>query len=129
LAADRNITLDVFTGTHEVITMYNSESDEEEEIYLDMVNKQIPLPKFFYKILIDAKSMSGVVFVCANNIHITIDEIRRDYIICRDMSDEIKYIKWRRKDIKRGYCYACYVDEFLDKVPHLEGIFVNKLLL
>jgi DNA/RNA non-specific endonuclease len=128
LAADRNITLDVYTGTHGIIKMNNSQGIAQD-VYLDMVNKQIPVPKLFYKILIDTKGSAGIAIVCANNVHISIDNIRRDYIICDDVSDEIKYIKWRRKEIRRGYCYACRVDEFLKKVPHIDEIYISKLLL
>ena len=128
LAANRNITLNVYTGTYGVASLENVEG-KSQEIYLDMVNKQVPVPKLFYKILISAKTQAGIAIVCANNIHITMDEILESYVICEDISDEIKYIKWRKKDIRRGYCYACRVNEFLEKVPHLKGIEVENLLI
>lgn len=128
LARDRNLTLDVYTGTHGVIELPNV-NGKSQEIYLDMVNKQIPVPKLFYKILINAKASSGIALVCANNVHIKINEIQRNYIICKDVSDEIKYIKWKKKEIRRGYCYACSVNDFLSKVPHLNDIHVKNLLI
>lgn len=128
LAADRNITLTVYTGTHGVIKLRNEEG-KSTEIYLDMVHKQIPIPKLFYKILINAKANSGIALICVNNVHISIEEIHRDYVICEDISDDIKYIKWRKKEIRRGYCYACRVDEFLAKVPHLNSTFVKTLII
>lgn len=128
LAADRNITLDVYSGTHGVIELRNVKG-KSQEIYLDMVNKQIPVPKLFYKILINAKANSGIALVCANNVHIKINEIQRNYIICKDISEEIKYIKWKKKEIRRGYCYACGVNDFLAKVPHLNDIYVKNLLI
>lgn len=128
LAADRNITLNVYTGTHGIIAMNNS-MGITENIYLDMVNKQIPVPKLFYKLLIDAEGSAGIAVVCANNIHTSIDEIKRDYIICEDVSDEIRYIKWKRTDVKRGYCYACHVNEFLEKIPHVNVTNAHNLKL
>lgn len=100
----------------------------QQNIYLDMDNKQIPVPKLFYKILINSKEKSGIAIVCANNVHITIDEIEEDYVICDDVADSIRYIKWKRKEVRRGYCYACNVNDFLDKVPHLKGVQTKKLL-
>lgn len=111
------------------MTTLENVNGKSQEIYLDMVNKQVPVPKLFYKILINAKANSGIALVCANNVHITIDEIQKNYIICEDISDQIKYIKWRRKEIRRGYCYACRVNDFLVKVPHLNGIDVKNLLI
>ncbi|KAG5680888.1 hypothetical protein PVAND_010367 [Polypedilum vanderplanki] len=128
LAADRNITLNVYTGTYGILSLRDSYG-QAQNVYLDMVNKQVPVPKYFYKILFDAKGNSGTVFVCANNVYASKDEINRDYIICNDVSDEIKYINWKRKDTKRGYCYACHVDEFLEKVSHVKGLSVENLLI
>lgn len=99
------------------------------ELYLDMTEKQIPVPKYFYKILIDETSKLGIALICVNNVHVSIEDIQRHYIICEDISDDIKYLKWRRKEIRRGYCYACRVDEFLAKIPHFNATNVVKDLL
>lgn len=101
----------------------------KQNLYLDMKRKQIPIPKLFYKLLINSMDKSGVAIVCANNVFATIDEIKSDYIICEDVSDNVKYIKWRRKEVRRGYCYACSIDDFLLAVPHLKGIQINGLLV
>lgn len=129
LAADRNSTLTVYTGTHGILKL-RALNGKFREIYLDMANKQIPVPKIFYKLLIDESKKSGIALVCVNNVHISIEEIRRDYVICEDVSDSIKYIKWRKADVKRGFCYACRVDEFLAKVPHVKNLLrVENLLI
>jgi hypothetical protein len=128
LAADRNITLAVYTGTHGTLSL-NDAYGRAHHVYLDMVNKQVPVPRLLYKILIDAEGSSGIALVCANNVYASAEQIRRDYIICDDVSDEIRYIKWRKGDVKRGYCYACRVDEFLDVVPHVSGLIVENLLV
>lgn len=91
------------------------------EIYLDADNKKVPVPKLFYKMLIDREMASGIVLIGVNNPHITLDEIQSNYIVCNDVSDMIRYIKWRPRDVRHGYCYACNVSDFLEKVPHLKG--------
>lgn len=107
----------------------NNSDGQKQNIYLDMNNKQIPVPKFFYKILINSAESTGIAIICANNVHTTIDEIESDYVICEDISENIKYIKWRRKEVKRGYCYACSVDDFLKIVPHLKRVQIKNLLI
>lgn len=128
LAADRNISLDVFTGTHGVLKL-NDTDGVEQAIYLDAENERVPVPKIFYKILINTSENSGVVLIGVNNIHILKAEILKNYVVCDDVSEKIKYIKWRSKDIRRGYSYACTVNDFLKKVPHLSDITVNSLLI
>lgn len=128
MAADRNITLDVYTGTHGVLQFYDTDG-EAQDIFLDTDDNKIPVPKVFYKILINKSNDSGVVLIGVNNPHVSKQEIRRDYLVCNDVSDKIKYIKWRPKDIRRGYSYACEVNDFLTNVPHLPNIAVRSLLV
>lgn len=128
LAADRNITLDVFTGTHGVLKL-NDTDGVAQEIYLDVENGMIPVPKIFYKILINVERNAGVVLIGVNNPHASLPEILRDYVVCKDASDDIKYIKWRSKDIRRGYSYACEVNDFLREVPHLANVNIKSLLV
>lgn len=82
----------------------------------------------FYKILINNADSSGIVLIGVNNPHITIQDVLQDYIVCTDVSDEVE-IKWRSKDIRRGYSYACDVNEFLEAVPHLRNINVKSILI
>lgn len=128
LAADRNITLEVYTGTHGVIK-FNDTDGIAQEIYLDNDNKKVPVPKIFYKILIDKFRNAGIVLIGVNNPHVTMQEITRNYVVCNDVSHKIRYIKWRTTDIRRGYSYACEVNEFLKEVPHLENLHVKSLLI
>lgn len=86
------------------------------------------MPKVFYKILIDRANDAGVVLVGVNNPHISMREINRNYVLCTDISDQISYVKWRRKDIRRGYSYACSVNDFLQRVPHLFNVNVKSIL-
>lgn len=127
-AADRNITLDVYTGTYGVSQFWNNKGDRRN-IYIAWPQLQIPMPMLYYKILINQADQSGIVFIGVNNIFLTLDEINRDYIICTDIGDSVNYINWRKTDISRGYMYACDVNEFLQRVPHIQGLVANSLLL
>lgn len=128
MAANRNITLEVYTGTYGVIKLYDSEG-VAREIFLDHDNKKVPVPKIFYKILLDKSQSAGVVLIGVNNPHVSMEEINRDYILCNDVSQKIKYIKWRLNDIRRGFVYACEVGDFLENVPHLKISNLKSLLI
>lgn len=128
LAADRNISLDVYTGTHGVLKL-NDTDGVEREVYLDVENRKVPVPMIFYKMLINKAEASGIVLIGVNNPHASIKEINRDYIFCDDISDEIIFIKWRPRDIRRGYSYACSIEDFLENVPHLSSVGVKSILI
>lgn len=34
-----------------------------KDVYLDYTKKQIPVPKFFFKVVLDEKAKQGVVFI------------------------------------------------------------------
>jgi DNA/RNA endonuclease G (NUC1) len=128
LAADRNIFLDVYTGTFGV-TQYRDVSGANQQIFLAFPSRQIPVPMLYYKILVNRSNRAGVVLIGVNNPHLTLTEILRDYVICNDVSDRINYVSWRRDDLVRGYSYACEVNDFLRRVPHIPGLVVTSLLV
>lgn len=128
LASNRNLFLDVYTGTFG-ITQLRDDSGVNHQIFLDYPNRQIPAPMLFYKILVNRADRSGVVFLGVNNPHLTLDEIQADYVICNDVSHLIDYVTWQRDNLRRGYSYACEVNEFLRRVPHILDIRVTSLLV
>lgn len=128
LAAIRGITLDVYTGSYGVTHLWN-ESGDRRQIFLGWPASQISVPMLYYKIIIDRSASSGAVFLGVNNVHLSLSDILRDYVICKDVSSRIEYVNWIRTDIVRGYSYACEVNDFLRRVPHLQGIHVNNLLV
>jgi hypothetical protein len=129
LAADRNIVLRIFTGTHDIL-QYENTTNIMNDIHLDSKNKQIPAPKIFYKILLDPASRQGVVLIGVNNPHISISQIQsQDYIVCKDVSSKITYINWKTTDLYSGYSYACEVDDFFQAVPHRPIGWISRLLI
>lgn len=128
LAADRGITLDTYTGTYGVTHLWN-ENAIRRQIFLSWPSAQIPVPMLYYKIIVNTAAQSGVVLIGVNNVHLTLADIQRDYIICNDISDRINYINWIKTDIVRGYSYACEVNDFLNRVPHVQGLNVRSLLV
>ena len=130
LASARNINLDVYTGSFGVMGLKDT-SDKFVDIHL-YVNgniRQIPVPKLYYKLLHDKANDSGVVLIGINNPHATLEEIKKDYIVCTDVSDKITYIKWYKDDIQKGFSYACEINDFLKNVPHISQLNVKNLLI
>lgn len=151
LAADRNINLEVYTGTFGRGQLQDA-GGTWRDIFLAWPQRQIPMPRLFYKILINRANRSGVVLLgkknlfsavpfsknsrinfClgVNNPHLTLAEILRDYVICTDVADRINYVTWQRTNLNRGYSYACEVNNFLSRVPHIPSLsgFVTSLLV
>lgn len=128
LASDRNISLDVWTGTVGVGQLKDS-GNTYRDIFLAWPSRQIAMPRLYYKILFHRTSNSGVVLIGINNPHLTVSEILANYIICKDVSQKIKYVSWQRTNLMRGYCYACEVNDFERVVPHIPGLHVANLLI
>lgn len=129
LAADRNIVLDVTTGTVGVTSLKDTANNWQEIfLYVNGATKQIPVPKLYYRMLINKAANSGVVLLGVNNPHLTLDEIKKDYIICTDVSAQITYIKWQKDNIERGFSYACTVADFLKAVPHVSASAASLLV-
>lgn len=128
LAEQRNIFLDVYTGTFGRAA-FNDVFGVSQEIFMDFPSRQIPVPILYYKIIVNRADQSGIVLLGINNPHLTMSEIRKDFIICNDVSDMINYVTWQRTDLRRGYGYACEVNDFLRRVPHVPGIVVTSLLV
>lgn len=123
LIADRNIIANIYTGTYGVLS-FRDVMDEPQEIYFSNNNTMngtavVPVPKLFYKVVLTLDGTSGVAVIGVNNPFASIEEIESEYVICEDVADELSWFKWDRKNIVKGYTYACEVDEFVEVVKHL----------
>ncbi|XP_053675638.1 uncharacterized protein LOC128725886 [Anopheles nili] len=117
----RNIRVRVYGGTYGVQTQADGNGDHQE-IFLDFNangRTRVRAPKIYYKILHNEAQNSGIVLIGVNNVHISIEEIRRDYIFCTDVSNQIGWINWERENLALGYSYACEVNEFNRVTGHL----------
>lgn len=128
LASDRNIHLETYTGTFGITQLWN-EAGARRNIFIDGPRRQIPVPQIYYKILINRANRAGVVLIGVNNPHLTLNEILQRYVICNDVSNRINYVSWERTNLRRGYGYACEVNDFLRRVPHIPGLVANSLLV
>ncbi|XP_016997013.3 uncharacterized protein [Drosophila takahashii] len=119
--ADENMTADCYTGTWGVSTLPDVDG-VEKELYLDFDennNGLIPVPKLYYRVVIDRLSRKGIVLLGVNNPHAKLEQIEREYIICEDIGDQLSWVSWTKEDLKRGYSYACTVEDFIAVVKDL----------
>lgn len=129
----KNLNVEVYTGTYGTLK-FKDINDNLRDLFLasdsNNTTQRIPVPKLYYKLVIAPKERAGIVFVGVNNPHATLQEIKKEYIICKDVSDQVKYISWKKADIQLGYSYACEISDFLKTVEHLPKLqAVEKLLL
>lgn len=104
----------IISGTHGILRF---PSLADEELFLGE-KRQLPVPQYFYKIVYDEDSGKGIVFISVNNPHIEEDQVL-EYIFCRNISDEIKWVS-TRDSIIAGIIFACDVNEFLQQMtPNL----------
>lgn len=118
----RNINTEVYTGTFGVQEL-EDEQGIPRELFLSF-NLQgqgrIPVPKYYYKIMIGTRSRRGIAFVGVNNPHATWAEVNSGkYSLCTDISDKVDWVSWRREDLTMGYSYACEVNELADVLGFL----------
>ncbi|XP_037721947.1 uncharacterized protein LOC119554916 [Drosophila subpulchrella] len=119
--ADENITADCYTGTWGVSTLPDVDGIERE-LYLDFDennNGLIPVPKLYYRVIIDRLSRKGIVLLGVNNPHVNLEQIENEYIICKDIGEELSWVSWTKEDLKKGYSYACTVEDFTSVVKDL----------
>uniref|UniRef100_A0A2M4BMC9 Putative alkaline nuclease n=1 Tax=Anopheles marajoara TaxID=58244 RepID=A0A2M4BMC9_9DIPT len=131
-ANDRWLT--VYTGTYGVLELPDGNGDPQR-IFLDYdpgrdPPGRIPVPKLFYKVLIDEQNRAGLALIGVNNPHATPEEIAEQYVVCKDVSGAIDWIHWKRESIADGYSYACDVNEFNGVTGHLDLVQpIGRLLL
>lgn len=123
LLEQKKIEVDCYTGTWGVISLPNDKG-QLREIYLstdENNNGEIPVPKLFYKLIVDRKSrpQRGVVLIGVNNPYVTLNDLNEDYLICNDISEWVPWIRWKRDNIPKGYFFACRVDDFIRVVDEL----------
>ncbi|XP_054085091.1 uncharacterized protein LOC114804266 [Zeugodacus cucurbitae] len=115
-------TLLCWTGVCGICTLPDI-NGVQRELYLNLDeqnNRTIPVPKLFFRILIDSKSREGIVIVGVNNPYLTIEKVRTGgYVVAKDISNDINCINWDKANIEKGYCYACSVPDFIAVVKDL----------
>lgn len=129
--SSNDMYVDCYTGVWGVSSLPNNEG-VEQELYLtfdDNGRGLIPVPKLYFRVVIEPSTKRGIVLIGVNNPHISVEKILEEYVICEDVSDIITWINWTKHDLLLGYSYACEVEEFRRVVNHLPEFDVSGGLL
>lgn len=127
-----HITTEAYSGTHG--TMEKMGKDRKmTKLYGSMHTKQMPIPAFYYKVLLDHENKKAIAAICVNDPYATFEEIQTKYNLCPDVSDQIGWEFWngKRKVATLGYSYACKLSDFVKSVTDLpiEGDALNYELM
>jgi len=95
-------------------------------IYLHNGN-QLPVPRFFWKIIYDPVGNKGVAAIGVNNPHVK--EITAEYILCPPLDNPTILDRVNQPEtIERGYIYACRVEDLADAVAEVPELPPMQLL-
>lgn len=122
--ANQNLNVEVYTGVHGVLSL-RDRNNVFQQLFLDFdANGRglIPVPEFYYRVVLHRPTNRGIVFIGINNPHATEQDIQQRHIHCPDVSHFVTWVPWSspgRTSILRGYSYACTVSEFRRVVTNL----------
>lgn len=135
----KRLRVDILVGTYGIMEWPNS-AGIKTKLFLDD-SRRLPVPKYFYKIVIDPVSAKGVVFVSVNNPYVRNEaDIKANYTLCTDVSESLTWprVMWFVKKkkaqrinrdnteyISKGYMYACTIHDFINVVTDLPAAIIN----
>ncbi|XP_011148137.2 uncharacterized protein LOC105188409 [Harpegnathos saltator] len=125
LVTNRKLDLDVYTGTHDIMTMKNIYG-VQTRLYLYPERQVLPVPKYFWKVIYDPKSKKGTAFVGLNDPFI--QSRYTNMFLCLDVTKEITWLKWDPNNVTAGISYACTINELRKKIPEIPDLYVTNLL-
>lgn len=126
-AHNRNVDLQVWTGTYGVATLPDETSGEDIplSLYVNGNKRGIPVPAIYWKIVYNPTNKRGIVLIGLNNLY---EKNVSKHVICQDISNQVNWLNWRKNDIDRGYSYACTVSSFRKVVTYAPNLNVAGLL-
>lgn len=127
----KNLNVEIYTGTYGVL-QYKDVDGVSRQIFLSSKGdspkeQKIPVPKIYYKVVIDRNQRTGIAFIGVNDPYASEEEIQKNYIYCDNIIDKVSYIPWK-DNIRMGKMYACEIKEFskyvkvLPKLPPIDHI-------
>uniref|UniRef100_U5EQD9 Putative deoxyribonuclease i n=1 Tax=Corethrella appendiculata TaxID=1370023 RepID=U5EQD9_9DIPT len=113
LAEKYQTKLLTFNGVHGLLSL------KEKTVYLDVVNRKIPAPEWFWKIIIDENAKAGIVMISSNN---PFGKNLKSSQFCPNVClkagyDPLKYKKL--ENVEKGYTFCCTIGDFTKIVNNL----------
>ncbi|XP_044756892.1 uncharacterized protein LOC123315307 [Coccinella septempunctata] len=123
LVTSQKYDLEIYTGTYKILEI------SDRQIFLLERNGTLglPVPLFFWKIVYEPISQTGVAFIGVNNPYITRNQLG-DLLICHSVTDDISWVRFKKNNLDSGYVYACRLREFLKVVKNAPKLKVRNIL-
>lgn len=107
----------IIVGVYQTSTLPDADTGVATELFLSVCNnnRAVPVPKYFWKLAYDQNSGKGAVFIGSNEYY----HQSRPNNICADVSGSMQWLRWKKNEGKKGYSYACTIDDFKNVVQFL----------
>ncbi|XP_076252962.1 salivary endonuclease-like [Rhynchophorus ferrugineus] len=124
-AESRKVDLLQWTGTYGILAPKNSKNQPTPlHLYDQNRRKYLPVPKVFWKVVYEPSSKKGVAIIGLN------DPYASSYaIFCTDISNQVSWIRFDRRNSFKGLIYVCEVNDFRRTVTYLPAFQVTGILL
>lgn len=129
LAMNYGTDLTVYSGTLGQLKLPGlgkTSTTSQKAMYLHE-NKKIIVPQYFYKIIVDERAESAIVFVTSNNPFLHRVAVRP---LCEDVCERSGVNMKQFTDTRKGYTFCCDYNSFMQQVditPFTHGR-IQKLL-
>ena len=111
LAAERKADYTIFTGTFGLMTLPDVQGRQKR---LFLANGQIPVPKYFWKVIHEPATKKATAVIGINNPHLA--TITGADVFCPDVCPS--WIKFERLRITSGYTFCCTVQSLHNVISH-----------
>ncbi|XP_075210933.1 salivary endonuclease-like isoform X2 [Lycorma delicatula] len=120
-AISKRSNLLVTTGTHGILTLADRKK-KQVKVYLHPEEKQLPVPKYFWKIVLDPDEKKCIGFICSNNPFLT----RAPSKLCKDICSNFGWPKF--EEFTNGYTYCCELSDLRKAIPTIPPIDCTSIL-
>ncbi|XP_046402161.1 uncharacterized protein LOC124168092 [Ischnura elegans] len=110
--------LHIFTGTYGIVMLQDTNGNDVP-FYLAQGNKrQVPVPKYIWKIVADYRKNESVAFVLLNQP--ATNPTYSEPPVCNDVCNRIHWVSWKaRNDPHKGVMYCCSVSELRQRFRNI----------
>lgn len=125
LANKKQEDLTIYTGTHGVLNMQNSQNIPIDMYLLDEL--QLKVPKWFWKVIYSPSTSQGIAMITLNNPHVT--NVTKSELLCKNICVGTH---WQRPDwtkFDKGYTYCCNVNDLIKTITFLPKMNITSNLL
>jgi len=118
LGAQLGRDLVVTTGTHEILE-YPDTNRKMKAIHLARIEKYVPAPKYYWKIVQDPQTNTAAAFIGLNDPHTNVAPLE----LCRNRCAEMSHwVDWKLTNLDSGYMYCCSVEDAAKAIQEMPPV-------